>query len=769
MTAMTLQARPVGVEKAASVAAKFAAKKGKKISPASVEQASKGFGTAGAKAADYYVFNMSEDDGFVIVSNDSRTEEILGYADNGSIDTANMPDGLKFMLSKFSSYVKYLNDISLTDVESEGEEEDKPVVTDLPGIAPLVSTLWGQGKPYNLRCPVIGGQNAVTGCTSTAAAMIMRYNKFPETYTWDAMLDDYSDRGYKDASYTLDVASDDVKELAEVMYFIGHNAKAEYGVNETATVTVNMIDVLRSIGYKSAKYIAYNRTNVDSLIYYELSHNRPVIISGQQSDGAVVGHDFICDGYGSNGFYHINWGWEGYCNGYYRLGALVPASFMEGDEMYPIGHDYSRSLYISAGLAPGEVKLPDFSYGSYYDSDNLVSVELKEFSYNIATINSTMEVKVILKNEGPAYRGNVTLNVYDPEGKTSKLVLGVDLKHGESIAYTFGLKAEQIGAYTFKANLKNKETAVQTMTVVDQLVVELEEPGTLLQKLGDQINSCNSLKVIGPVNGDDFAVIRAMLRIGDGHIYEPQHLDMEDAQIVDGGYNYNIVTKADCLPDEVFQLAFNLYTFIAPKTLCEIGGYAFSNCQTLDNLKLPETLKRIGALAFLANYELKEIILPDSVEFIDQQTFYYCTSLKKLHLSKNLKSVSYALFNGTPALEEVELPAVVPPTYQWSSQSTLKDGAGDFTIYVPYQSIKAYRSHPAWGLFNIAGRSYNQKGDVDGDGELTLADANLIVEYFLGNIDDECYDVEAADVNGDGEITVSDANEIVKKLQEEGE
>lgn len=57
-------------------------------------------------------------------------------------------------------------------------------------------------------------------------------------------------------------------------------------------------------------------------------------------------------------------------------------------------------------------------------------------------------------------------------------------------------------------------------------------------------------------------------------------------------------------------------------------------------------------------------------------------------------------------------------------------------------------------------------GDVNGDGEVTIADANAIVNYYLGETSDGI-DKEAADVNGDGEITISDANAIINTFIEE--
>lgn len=54
-------------------------------------------------------------------------------------------------------------------------------------------------------------------------------------------------------------------------------------------------------------------------------------------------------------------------------------------------------------------------------------------------------------------------------------------------------------------------------------------------------------------------------------------------------------------------------------------------------------------------------------------------------------------------------------------------------------------------------------GDANGDGEITMADANMVVNYFLAENKDSIdnFHFEAADANEDGDITMADANKIV--------
>ena len=65
--------------------------------------------------------------------------------------------------------------------------------------------------------------------------------------------------------------------------------------------------------------------------------------------------------------------------------------------------------------------------------------------------------------------------------------------------------------------------------------------------------------------------------------------------------------------------------------------------------------------------------------------------------------------------------------------------------------------------FSIAESSEVILGDVNGDGSITMADANMVVNYFLATDPSSIanFNVAAADVNGDKAITMADANQIV--------
>ena len=279
-----------------------------------------------------YVFNVGDDNGFVIVSNDDRATPVLGYSDSGSFNASQMPDNMKAWLQGYADQIEWLkqNNIS-APLRTVGEG--------FTAIEPLMSSVWGQNDPFNFSTPVVGGQNCVTGCVATAMAQVMYYHKWPQgttssipgydysygsldalsstTFNWADMQDDY--RG----TYSTDAGS----AVAKLMQYCGWSVKMNYGPSASGASSNMVADALKNyFGYNSTtQYVSrslYTYENWVKMIYHELSEGRPVFYAGSSVDN---GHAFVCDGYQADDYFHINWGWEGLSNeGFYRLSVLDP-------------------------------------------------------------------------------------------------------------------------------------------------------------------------------------------------------------------------------------------------------------------------------------------------------------------------------------------------------------------------------------------------------------------------------------------------------------
>ena len=263
-------------------------------------------------AQPYYVFNATDGNGFVIISGDDRFSKVLGYSDRGSFGFKNMPPQLKAMLDQFAensakpsnwngTHSSWNNSFSAT-------RADEGVL--------LKTANWGQDTPYNADCPNMGESNAPTGCVATAMAIVMKYHNWPETYNWDAM--------------PMEITEENPApnpELARLMKDAGEAVYMAYGANESGAnmnwVGHKMQQVFKyspdcqfitSQNFTSDKWLSLLKENVDA--------GNPVIYQGTNKE-LSMNHAFIVDGYNKEG-YHVNWGWDGWFNGYYALDALTP-------------------------------------------------------------------------------------------------------------------------------------------------------------------------------------------------------------------------------------------------------------------------------------------------------------------------------------------------------------------------------------------------------------------------------------------------------------
>ena len=278
-----------------------------------------------------YVFNRS-DKGFIIVAgNDMAQKSILGYSDSGTFDSSNIPPNMQSFLTAYEEELQSAHQTTQSDtIESYHTIFDK-------NASPLVEARWGQEEPYNTLCPSYKNNRAPTGCVATAMAQIMYHHKWPNqgsgkieiydgarseiidfantTYEWDAMTPIYS---------SLSTEAER-SAVATLMYHVGRSVNMMYG-DASGAVTAEAASALatywkydKSIIHRDRRY--YSIAEWERMIMNEIDNNRPILYHGQSPEG---GHAFVLDGYNSDGYVHINWGWNGMSDGYFMLHALSP-------------------------------------------------------------------------------------------------------------------------------------------------------------------------------------------------------------------------------------------------------------------------------------------------------------------------------------------------------------------------------------------------------------------------------------------------------------
>ncbi len=319
-----------------------------------------------AASSYYYVFNLENSQGFVIVSGDDRTEAILGYADNGTFDANNIPSNVKYLLDGYVEEMEWMEENGYSGVQGTPQYASTTVVS------PLLTSQWNQGAPYYNLCPVLNGYRCVTGCVATAMAQIMYYHKWPTgtvakingytcdsgakvdtlqatTFDWSNMTDIYN-------SYSSSASR---TAVAKLMAYCGSAVRMDYSPSGSGAVSYNVVSALKNrFGYASSvqqiSRAGYSVEEWDALITNELVNNRPVYYSGSTSSNE--GHAFVCDGRRADGMFHINWGWGGSMDGYYRLSLLDPSS--QGIGGSSTGSKFSMRQAVIVGISKTAVSVP---------------------------------------------------------------------------------------------------------------------------------------------------------------------------------------------------------------------------------------------------------------------------------------------------------------------------------------------------------------------------------------------------------------------------
>lgn len=195
-------------------------------------------------------------------------------------------------------------------------------------------------------------------------------------------------------------------------------------------------------------------------------------------------------------------------------------------------------------------------------------------------------------------------------------------------------------------------------------VVSLAEAGTMEKLLGSNYLSINSLKVVGPINGKDVAVLRQMM---GADIYEGtkrgrlNSLDLSDATVVAGGGSYytgggSFYTSNNEISEQMFAWIEGLQLLTLPTNTLFIADKAFYSCKTLKSVVVPQRVTTIGEDAFAFTESLQSITIPDGVTSIGSRAFRYCTSLKSIHFPHSVTSIGEAAFENSTSLERITLP-----------------------------------------------------------------------------------------------------------------
>lgn len=315
------------------------APKGKKKSPKFV------------RAIDENVYLFEQDKGGFVTPAYDEITPLLGEYDEGG----DMPPALVDWLQGYANEMEWYANESLVQDEPQHQgaaEEPRK------NIAYMCKANWGQGAPYNDLLD-FGWGVCKTGCWATAVGIIMRYwaskgyhrgcmattpywyKRHPKEFDALPAKIVFDWRNITDAKPTTAAQK---KAVAELMLYIGMACKVNYGTEGTsvsATLAAPLLKDRLRMG-SNIRNIEKTDAQMEQILYTELAEGRPVIIRGANSSNGG-GHFFVADGYrAKDSKYRINWGWNGFYNGYYAWSALTPTQ----------ANDYTYYRDLTIGIKP---------------------------------------------------------------------------------------------------------------------------------------------------------------------------------------------------------------------------------------------------------------------------------------------------------------------------------------------------------------------------------------------------------------------------------
>lgn len=149
----------------------------------------------------------------------------------------------------------------------------------------------------------------------------------------------------------------------------------------------------------------------------------------------------------------------------------------------------------------------------------------------------------------------------------------------------------------------------------------------------------------------------------------------------------------------------SLTSVIIPNGVTIIEQYAFEKCANLSSVVIGESVVTIDQCAFSGCASLTSVIIPDRVKEIFASVFYGCSSLKSVTIGAGVTIMADAVFANCASLKSVYCKAVTPPD---AGNFMFDTNAEDFVIYVPAQSVEAYKSADGWNQYSdvIVGGSF---------------------------------------------------------------
>lgn len=414
-----------------------------------------------------------------------------------------------------------------------------------------------------------------------------------------------------------------------------------------------------------------------------------------------------------------------------RAGIIPENRVMAEDTTFDEGAHGTKLEEGSCGVA---VKYAIYSDGSLYING---SGKMKDYQYSSTTpspFENNLKITKLYVKSGISYIGSEAFY-----GCTNLKELYIP----SSVASVGGLAFE--GTAWLTAQIRKNPLVCLNNVLIDAR----SSKGSVTVPEGTKRIADRAFEGNGAVTG--VKIPAGVTSVGEETFYQCSNLNF--VQLPDG---------LKTIGDYAFSECKRLISVNLPDTITQIGEGAFCDCVKLSTVKIPTGIKELKPSMFWNCRELETVVVPGNVSTIGKEAFYSCMKLKTVVIENGVHIINEDAFTYCDALEKIAIPSSVVKIdntafYDYISDLTIYGTAGsEAQTFAKKQKIPFSTEKVTIPITTV------KQGDVDGNGTVTLSDAQIALKVALNLIDISDDMKKRADVDGDTYVTLKDAQKILK-------
>lgn len=151
-------------------------------------------------------------------------------------------------------------------------------------------------------------------------------------------------------------------------------------------------------------------------------------------------------------------------------------------------------------------------------------------------------------------------------------------------------------------------------------------------------------------------------------------------------------------PNKTIYYTSTDYQIVTPRETDAFGANILYNIYRNNQgmIVFDEDVTSIGELAFYKCNSLKSVSIGNGVTSIRRYAFYGCSNLKSFTIPDSVTSIGPYAFEGCSSLASVYCKPTTPPT---GSSYMFASNASGRKIYVPTESVEAYKTAEGWSKY----------------------------------------------------------------------